>query len=92
MTAAQTDNPTNGRAEIPAHVPADLVFDFDIYNPPGASEDFHLALKQLHAPQYPDIFWSPCNGGHWIATRGEDIHKIFADSEHFSSARLTRVA
>jgi cytochrome P450 len=89
VTAAQTDNSTNGRAAIPAHVPADLVFDFDIYNPPGAAEDFHLALKQLHDPQYPDIFWSPCNGGHWVATRGEDIHRIFADFEHFSSTRLT---
>ena len=89
MTAAQTDNSTPGRAPIPAHVPADRVFDFDIYNPPGASEDFHLALKRLHDEGYPDIFWSPRNGGHWIAIRGEDIHKIFADHERFSNTVLT---
>ena len=89
MTAAQTDDSTPGRAPIPAHVPADRVFDFDIYNPPGASEDFHLALKRLHEEGYPDIFWSPHNGGHWIAIRGEDIHKIFADHERFSSTVLT---
>ena len=89
MAAAHTDASTNGRAAIPAHVPADRVFDFDVYNPPGAEKDFHLALKRLHDEGYPDIFWSPYNGGHWIATRGEDIYKIFADYERFSSTTLT---
>ena len=78
-----------GKSPVPAHVPAELVFDFDIYNPPGAETDFHLALKRLHDENYPDIFWSTANGGHWIAIRGEDIHKFFADYEHFSSHKLT---
>ena len=94
MAAAKTDSSTiggaaSGRAAIPAHVPSERVFDFDIYNPPGAEQDFHLALKRLHDEGYPDIFWSPYNGGHWIAIRGEDIYKIFADYEHFSSTTLT---
>jgi cytochrome P450 len=89
VSAAHTDNSTTGRAATPAHVPADRVFDFDIYNPPGAEQDFHLALKRLHDEGYPEIFWTPRNGGHWIATRGEDIHKIFADHEHFSNTALT---
>jgi hypothetical protein len=25
--------------QVPAHVPAHLVIDFDIYNPPGAQQD-----------------------------------------------------
>jgi cytochrome P450 len=79
----------SGKSPVPAHVPAELVFDFDIYNPPGAETDFHLALKRLHDENYPDIFWSTANGGHWIAIRGEDIHKFFADYEHFSSHKLT---
>jgi cytochrome P450 len=74
---------------VPPHVPPDRVFDFDVYNPPGAEGDFHLALKRLHDDGYPDIFWSPRNGGHWVAIRGKDIHKIFADFEHFSSTALT---
>ncbi|HEY2401955.1 MAG TPA: cytochrome P450, partial [Steroidobacteraceae bacterium] len=89
MSAAHTDNSTSGPAATPAHVPADRVFDFDIYNPPGAEQDFHLALKRLHDEGYPDIFWSPRNGGHWIAIRGADIHTIFADYAHFSSTTLT---
>ena len=89
VSAAHTDNSTRGPAATPAHVPADRVFDFDIYNPPGAEQDFHLALKRLHDEGYPDIFWSPRNGGHWIAIRGEDIHTIFADYAHFSNTALT---
>jgi cytochrome P450 len=80
---------SSGQSAVPAHVPAELVFDFDIYNPPGAEADFHLALKRLHEENYPDIFWSTANGGHWIAIRGEDIYKIFADYPHFSSHNLT---
>jgi cytochrome P450 len=76
-------------APIPAHVPANLVFDFDVYNPPGADEDFHVALKRLHAPDVPEVFWTPRQGGHWVLTRGEDIHKVFADHEHFSNHGLT---
>jgi len=74
---------------IPAHVPTNLVFDFDVYNPPGAEQDYHRALKRLHDQGCPDIFWSPLNGGHWVIARGEDIHRIFADHEHFSNHNLT---
>jgi cytochrome P450 len=77
------------RAPVPAHVPPELVFDFDVYNPPGAETDFHGALKRLHDDNYPDIFWSTANGGHWVAIRGEDIHKVFADYQNFSNHRLT---
>jgi cytochrome P450 len=76
-------------APVPAHVPANLVFDFDVYNPPGADEDFHRAIKRLHDPDVPEVFWTPRQGGHWVLTRGEDIHAIFADYEHFSNHALT---
>jgi cytochrome P450 len=74
---------------VPAHVPARLVFDFDVYNAAGPDEDFHLALKRLHEPDVPEVFWTPRQGGHWVLTRGEDIHKAFADVEHFSNHALT---
>ena len=73
---------------IPAHVPAALVHDFDLYNVPVEDGDYHAALKRLHQAGVPDIFWTPRNGGHWVATRGEDIYHIFKDSEHFSSRNL----
>lgn len=70
---------------IPAHIPADRVVDFDIYNPRGVSADFHRAWKSLHNPGIPDIVWTPHNGGHWIVTRGKLIHELFGDPQRFSS-------
>jgi len=69
---------------VPAHVPPELVVDFDLYDPPGAGSDFHGAWKVLQE-RSPDIVWTTANGGHWIALRGKQIHEIFADYEHFSS-------
>jgi cytochrome P450 len=67
---------------VPDHVPRELVVDFDYMNPPGAQDDVHLAWKTLHAG--PDIVWSPYYGGHWIATRGEDIEVMQKDHTRFS--------
>lgn len=72
-------------APIPSHVPQHLVVDFDYYNFAGGSDDIHLAWKKLH--DEPDIFWTPRNGGHWVATRADDIEEIFKDYEHFTSSR-----
>ena len=77
------------KAPVPAHVPSHLVHDFDIYNPPNAADDYHMSLKVLHGDAMPDIFWTPRNGGHWIATRGDDIYHILKDYDHFSSKQLT---
>ncbi|GGC34182.1 cytochrome P450 [Novosphingobium marinum] len=74
-------------APVPHHVPEHLVVDFDLYDPPGAGEDFHGAWKRLQ-DEAPDMIWTPRNGGHWIALRGKLIHEIFADFEHFSSKTI----
>ncbi len=78
-----------GLSRAPAHVPERLIFDFDVYNAAGPDQDFHLAIKRLHDPGVPEVFWTPRHGGHWVLTRGEDIHKAFADYDHFSSHALT---
>lgn len=69
---------------LPSHVPESLYRDFDIYAPPGFEDDYHAALKRAHA-LCPDIFWSPYQGGHWVAIRGEDIYHMFKDYEYFSN-------
>lgn len=75
--------------EIPSHVPRELVRDFDLYRVPGVEQDYQLALKRIHDDGWPDIFWTPRNGGHWVITRGDDMYAFFADTEHFSSNNLT---
>lgn len=62
MTTTET-MPASQRAALPAHVPEHLVFDFDMYNPPGV----------------PDVVWTRHNGGHWIATRGQLIRSALED-------------
>lgn len=72
-------------APLPAHVPEHLVFDFDMYNPPNISEGVQTAWATLQGPDVPDVVWTRCNGGHWIATRGQLIREAFEDPAHFSS-------
>ncbi|MGF6702072.1 cytochrome P450 [Paraburkholderia sp. MM5496-R1] len=74
-------NPTKDWT-VPDHVPRELVVDFDYMNPPGVQDDVHMAWKTLHTG--PDIVWSPYHGGHWIATRGEDIEAMQKDHTRFS--------
>ena len=72
-------------ASLPQHVPEHLVFDFDMYNPPSVASGLQDAWKSLQAPGVPDVVWSRCNGGHWIATRGALIREVFEDYKHFSA-------
>jgi len=73
-------------APVPAHVPADRVFDFDIFHDPRMQEDIHKGHMQLHQ-EAPDIFWSPRNGGYWIVTRFAEATYIMTHPQIFSSAR-----
>ncbi|BFM07042.1 cytochrome P450 [Halioxenophilus aromaticivorans] len=75
----------NPRGEKPAHVPDELVIDFDIYNPPGLEMGFHEAWKALHAEGLGDILWTPCNGGHWLTARASVMSEVLSQYETFSS-------
>lgn len=72
----------------PSHVPAERVFDFDFYNIPGADQDIQAAYAALHQSA-PDLFWTPRNGGHWVATRAEDILVMQKDHRRFSYRHIT---
>ena len=78
-------DPAIARAEIPPHVDPALVVDFDYISPAGIEHsDVFRAFGRLH--QGPDICWTPRHGGHWIATRGEDIQWIQERHDLFSNA------
>jgi cytochrome P450 len=70
----------------PAHVPADLVVDADIYALPGADTDPQLAWKALDRGR--GLVWTPHNGGHWIATSAAVISEIYPDIERFSAREI----
>ena len=69
-------------AQIPAHVPADLVRDFD-YREMGDEGDILKFWGQVH--QYPAIFFTPRCGGHWVLTRFEDVASVLSNFTDFSS-------
>jgi len=77
----------------PAHVPAELVVDFDVYLPMnGGDHSYHDPYLRLHEAGVPPIFWSPHNGGQWVVTRRDLMYRIFADHENFSSEKLVAPA
>lgn len=69
---------------IPSHIPHERVFEFDIYADSASGGDVQKTHMQLHS-KAPDIFFTPHNGGHWIATRFADVQKIMTTPELFSS-------
>lgn len=68
---------------VPAHVPPELVFDFDIYADPRIGEDVQGSYATALADA-PPIFWTTLNGGHWIAKAFDAITAVVTDPEHFS--------
>lgn len=77
-----------GLAEKPSNVPADRVFDIDIYAPSLDGADYHKAWAAVHAATDKSLLWSPRNDGHWFAARAEAISTVLSDYEHFSSRIL----
>ena len=71
--------------EKPAHVAPELVVDFDFMLPGPEGSDPFAAWAALHG--LPPLVWTPRNGGHWLATRGEDIPVILKSYQLFSSRR-----
>ena len=69
----------------PSHVPAELVVDFDVYNPPNVEQDLQLAWKAFQDSGVPEVVWSVRNGGHWMPTRGKLLAAMYADCENLSN-------
>lgn len=74
-------------APRPAHVPAELVVDWNVFKPTQPHEDIYAAWEKLH--DGPDIFWTPHYGGHWVVTRADDIDFVQRNHEQFSAHEIT---
>lgn len=72
----------------PDHVPDALVVDFDFVELPGAEDDIQAGYQAFQR-NCPDIFWTPQNGGHWVATRADDIIFMQRNTDIFSNAAVT---
>jgi cytochrome P450 len=77
--------------ERPAHVPESVVFDFDYFHDAGLFDDPHARIAEL-VRRAPPLFWTPRNGGHWIAVGYEEAFRILREPDSFSSALMPEVA
>ena len=75
--------PLAAAGTVPAHVPPELVYDFDIYADPRVTSDVQSSYAAA-IEAAPDIFWSPANGGHWLVKTMDAISAVATDPEHFS--------
>ena len=76
-------------APQPDHVPDAAVYDFDMYVDPGLLKDPHERVRQMLA-EAPPVFWTPRNGGHWVAISHDACFEVSRDWERFSSEFLPR--
>lgn len=73
--------------DVPAHVPAELVYDYDVYNPGPPGSDYFVELHRLKQ-NAPPIFWTRFNEGHWYVTDAKLANRVLRESDNFSSRML----
>jgi cytochrome P450 len=73
--------------DTPGHVPPELVYPYNVFEPGPPGSDIFEALYQLKR-RAPPIFWTPYNGGHWYTPDGTLARQVLSDPEHFSSQNL----
>lgn len=88
MAADQPISREAARASIPAHVPPELVVDFDCFQPAPVIDDLQITWSRLKAQVPKGLAWTPRNGGHWITLTAEDIKTVQVDFERFSHSEI----
>jgi cytochrome P450 len=72
-------------SNVPAHVPRELIVDYDIWATPVDADPFRAIDSLRDKP----IFYTPThyagNAGAWVLTRAEDIQAVMADPGLFGS-------
>ncbi len=68
----------------PAHIPEAATVDFDIFNDPELKTDPHGRIARLMRDAAP-VFWTPRNGGHWMAAGYDAAFQVARDYEKFTN-------
>jgi cytochrome P450 len=72
--------------EVPQHVPAQLVYDFDYFLAPVGREHPQVEVARELYAKAPPIFYTPRNGGHWVIVRYDDALDVSKRYDLFSNA------
>ena len=67
------------------HVPANLVVDFDVYDPKLATPVDVMQERLAKMAAKGPVVFSPAYGGHWIVIHYKEIHQVLTDPQTFSS-------
>lgn len=65
----------------------DRILDFDVFAIEPIDSDLHRGWHKWN--QAPDLFYTPLNGGYWVATTAEAIYEIFRDNDRFSNSGIS---
>ena len=79
-----TDSATN----LPSHVPAAAIYDFDMFHDAALYSGPHERVLQL-SREAPPVFWAPRNGGHWLVLNYADAQTVLRTPEIFSSELIS---
>ena len=74
--------------DIKDHIDPGLIHEFDIYDDPDFARSGHWGYQELIRKAPGDVFYTPCNGGHWVVTRYDLQKAVLQDIQHFSSREL----
>ncbi|MCV7219491.1 cytochrome P450 [Mycolicibacterium elephantis] len=66
-------------------VPAELIVDFDVYDPSLAAPVDVMQERVAELAAKGPVVYSSAYGGHWIVTHYKEIHQVLVDPETFSS-------
>lgn len=89
MSVATMEPALTPAVPVPDHVPPEAVYDFDMRFDPGLLADPHERVREL-LRDAPPVFWTPRNGGRWIAIGHTEILEASRDPDRFSSGLMPR--
>ena len=69
------------------HIPADAVYDFDMRYDAGLIADPHKRIVEV-LKEAGGLFWTPRDGGRWIAMGHPELFEASRDPERFSSSYM----
>ena len=85
METGTLNPPPAHHAQRPSNVPAERVFDFDIYREIPEGMDFHGFWREVMTTAPYPLMWTPHNEGHWVALTAELSDTVMSDPERFSN-------
>jgi cytochrome P450 len=66
-----------------SEIPDKYIFDFNVFGDPRVGSNVHDDMSRL-LHEAPEVFYTPANGGHWVARSFDAIKSIVQDPECFS--------